>query len=51
MSAKMKSTDSLNIDMAIKFFDDLVILLRELKARREKGEGETKDVAAKQIKI
>lgn len=51
MSDKMKSTDSLNVDMAIRFFDDLVVLLKELKARREKADGDNKEGAAKPIKI
>jgi hypothetical protein len=36
MSEKQNNTDTLNIDMSINFFEDLVALLKELKLRRDK---------------
>jgi len=55
MAEKMKSNNTLNIDMSINFFEDLVVLLKELKDRREKEELAKVEKAApdkpKQIKL
>jgi len=54
MHEKMKSNNILNIDMSIKFFEDLVIMLKELKDFKNKEQEKNKlnePEDAKKIKI
>jgi hypothetical protein len=50
MSEKQKNTDTLNIDMSINFFEDLVVLLKELKLRRDKDEIQQDEIQQEKIK-